>query len=578
MVSRRRFVGAVPVVALMLLAGVLGSGGSSASAADAATYYRIKPLCPAPAPGHAACFLWERVPVRAGAPGALPVKPSGVAMGPAGGYTPADLAGAYNIDSNAPTTKAVAVVSDGDDTMALNDLDTFDAQYGLPPETASSFEKVSQTGSTTQFPPQSPEWAVEESLDIEAVRGMCHACKIFLVESDGQFAPHYEANFVVAEKEAFRLGAGVISNSWGFVDRGMSSSDDKAFQRPGRVIVAASGDDGINGWDWCNPWGDGCPYDESSWWPDSLDTVISVGATTLTLNSDGSRAAETVWNANGPSDVNGQTNFNANRGATGGGCTGEFANRPATPWQEAVPSYVHAHCDGQKLENDIAADGDPATGFDIYSSVRGGWITVGGTSLSAPLIAGMWALAGGSGGVANPSLSLYGNWKTTRHTSLYDVVSGGNGYCDGVTPKACAAVRGNPNTEYHRIQDCAWDENGNRVDGLLQCDAGAGFDGPSGVGTPNGLRAFQPIRPRVVPNFPPEAFVLQPATFSASATDPFPGGTIASYTWSWGDGTPDDTGSSVDHTYTNAGQYTVKLTVADTYGMTRTLTDTLNVD
>jgi hypothetical protein len=62
-----------------------------------------------------------------------------------------------------------------------------------------------------------------------------------------------------------------------------------------------------------------------------------------------------------------------------------------------------------------------------------------GQLLSSPIIAAMFGLAGGSDGVADPALTLYGHLGSS---SLYDVTSGGNGWCDGEGAAAC----GDPNT------------------------------------------------------------------------------------------------------------------------------------
>jgi hypothetical protein len=103
--------------------------------------------------------------------------------------------------------------------------------------------------------------------------------------------------------------------------------------------------------------------------------------------------------------------------------------------------------------------------------------TVGGTSLSSPLVSSLYALAGGGGGVSYPAATLYGH--LGQAPSLYDVTEGGNGYCDGEAASPC----GEPaiNKKYGDI-DCL---------GTTACDAAPGFDGPSGVGTPKGLGAFK---------------------------------------------------------------------------------------
>ena len=98
------------------------------------------------------------------------------------------------------------------------------------------------------------------------------------------------------------------------------------------------------------------------------------------------------------------------------------------------------------------------------------------------------------------------------------------------------------------------------------CDAALGFDGPSGVGTPNGLGVFEPLLPIASiapPTSPRSGFA---ASFSATgSSDPYPGATL-SYLWNWGDGTPESSGATPQHTYSAPGEYTVTLTVSDNYG------------
>ena len=226
--------------------------------------------------------------------------------------------------------------------------------------------------------------------------------------------------------------------------------------------------------------------------PSSFNTVVAVGGTSLYLNQDGSRSAETVWNENGSSDLAG-LNLHAALGASGGGCSTKVA---AKTFQHSVAKSSETTCGTHRLAGDVAALADPYTGFDVYNSYKSsGWGTAGGTSLASPLIAAMWALAGGSGGVPYPAASLYKHFKAKNHgTMLYDVTAGGNGFCDGTPPGACKSVAGiAPNTAGHGILDCAWKgKTATLAAGRRECDAAVGYDGPSGVGTPKGLGAFKP--------------------------------------------------------------------------------------
>jgi hypothetical protein len=111
-----------------------------------------------------------------------------------------------------------------------------------------------------------------------------------------------------------------------------------------------------------------------------------------------------------------------------------------------VPGWASTACGTKRLDNDISVVADPYTGFDVYDSYNcgksceaggfgKGWETIGGTSLSSPLVSGLYALAGGSGGVGYPAATLYGH--LGQPFSLYDVTEGGNGYCDGEAPGPC---------------------------------------------------------------------------------------------------------------------------------------------
>jgi subtilase family serine protease len=377
----------------------------AAGAGPITQYVKAVPVCAAAEPGHSTCLAMRRVTVRATTPGAHAVlsRPADTA-GPAGGFTPADLATAYGVNAAAATSVTVGIVDAYDDPNALADLNMFDAHYSLPFETALSFEKVSQTGSAT-MPFPDAGWAAEISLDLDAVRGLCHTCKIVLVEANSATF----ADLGAAENEAVALGAKVITNSYGGPENGpISPSILSDYNHPGVAITASTGDDGMFDWDNFN---ESRPTSSAPELPASLRTVVAVGGTTLYLNPAGTRSAETVWNENGSSDLTG-VSIGRSMGATGGGCSTQVS---APPWQQSVLNYAQTRCGTRRLAADVAALADPYTGYDIldtYQTSGSGWQTFGGTSLASPLVAAMWALAGGPGGVAYPALSLYGHFRS----------------------------------------------------------------------------------------------------------------------------------------------------------------------
>jgi subtilase family serine protease len=435
------------VAAALCAPPTLLSAGAVAVAAPApahvpstARYAIAVPLCaPSSGPG-LRCLGLRRVPARAGAAGAqlVPARPAALPLGPAGGYTPADLATAYgvNADARAGATQTVAIIDGYDDPDVVTDLDTFDSHYGLATETAgTTIRVVNQRGGKTLPAADTSGWSAEESLDVDAVRALCHRCHILVVEADRPQDP----DMATAVRTAARLGATEISNSYG--EREAWAAYDaprvsKAYHQPGIVVTVSSGDDG---------WYEFDDFNESDGpdWPAVLRDVVAVGGTTLSLGSTGHRVSETVWNDDG---VLAEDEDEAGKplGATGGGCS---ATLPAPRWQSHLPGYARTGCAGTRLVSDVAADGNYMSGFDVYDSYDcgdrchlgpSGWTTDGGTSLSAPLVAAMWADAGGLRGLAPAALTLYGHARS--RTGLYDVTSGGNDVC--AADASCLATGG----------------------------------------------------------------------------------------------------------------------------------------
>ncbi|MFR9798708.1 putative Ig domain-containing protein [Streptomyces sp. MS06] len=360
-------------------------------------------LCATAAPGHASCFAQRRTDIEQRLSAALAAAPSGL--------SPANLHSAYNLPSTGGSGLTVAIVDAYNDPNAESDLATYRSQFGLSSCTKSNgcFKQVSQTGSTTNLPSNNSGWAGEEALDIDMVSAVCPNCDIILVEADSATM----ADLGAAENEAVALGADVVSNSWGGGESSSQTSDDSAyFNHPGVAITVSSGDSAY-----------GAEY------PATSQYVTAVGGTALTTSSNSRGWSESVWKTNSTE-------------GTGSGCS---AYDPKPSWQ------TDSGC-SRRMEADVSAVADPATGVAVYDTYGGsGWAVYGGTSASAPIIAGVYALAGTPGSGDYPAQYPY------QHTgNLYDVTSGNNGSCS---------------TSYF-------------------CTAGTGYDGPTGWGTPNGTAAF----------------------------------------------------------------------------------------
>ena len=549
--------------------------------AGGTTHYAVnRPACATPAdPAAIRCFAVKRVDVAKGTTGAYSyVQSNALSYGPAGGYTPNDLATAYKYNPNVNrSNQTVAIIDWYDDPVALKDLNAFDAHYGLKKETATSFRKVNQAGKASPLPMADAESSIEIALDIESVRAVCHTCRILLVEASNPT----DTDLAAAENMAVHLGATEISNSFGEPERAVPASIQAAYNHPGVVITASTGDDGWYGWDYSNDprWmSDGVPE-----FPSTSPNVVSVGGTALGINNDGSRYDEVVWNENGPDDSVGVAD--GPKGASGGGCSKIYA---APAWQLHQPGYTAAGCNGKRLAADISAIADPQYGFDVLVSNNGGWNTYGGTSLAAPVTAALYALAGGAGGARYPAASLYVHG-AVGSASLFDVTKGGNGFCAGDSVANCQSasleqsggVSRNPNKVGAGDVDCSFPHSVDNTHPTTafssECNAVAGFDGPSGLGTPASGSLFNHTNPGVTITRP--ALKLKTAaTFTARATETVAGTTVARYAWTWGDGTTSAvTTPTAKHAYAKAGRYTVSLTVLDNRYQTTTVTTAVAV-
>ncbi len=127
----------------------------------------------------------------------------------------------------------------------------------------------------------------------------------------------------------------------------------------------------------------------------------------------------------------------------GSGCSIYYA-KPA--WQTDTGCSL-------RMEADVSAVADPNTGVAVYGPINSrtsGWQVYGGTSVAAPLVGGIYGANGGS--------VTYGSDPYANTGALYDVTSGSNGTCSGKP--------------------------------AYFCHAEVGYDGPTGLGTPNGITAF----------------------------------------------------------------------------------------
>ncbi|MFJ8137278.1 peptidase S8 [Streptomyces sp. NPDC096013] len=333
------------------------------------------------------------------------------------GYSPTNIQAAYGLTSAAASNGAgetIAIVDAYNDPNAESDLATYRSYYGLSACTTANgcFKKVSQTGSTTSLPSSDAGWSEEISLDLDMASAVCPKCNILLVEATSATM----ANLGTAVNRAVTLGAKFVSNSYGGSESSSDTSYDSSyFNHAGVAITVSAGDSAY-----------GAEY------PAASKYVTSVGGTKLSTSSTTRGWTETVWKTSSTE-------------GTGSGCSA----------YDAKPTWQTDTGCTKRMISDVSAVADPATGVSVYDSygVTAGWYTFGGTSVSSPIIASVYALAGTPSTSSYPASFPYAKAGTS---ALNDVTSGNNGTCS---------------TSYF-------------------CTATTGYDGPTGWGTPEGVSAF----------------------------------------------------------------------------------------
>ncbi len=319
------------------------------------------------------------------------------------GFGPADLQNAYDLPSSTNGAgQTVAIVDAFDNPDAEAELGAYRTQFGLPECTTDNgcFKKVDQRGGT-DYPVPDDGWAGEISLDVQMVSAVCPSCHILLVESDDNSME----NLGAAVNQAVEMGAKFVSNSWGGSEGSFQlAADAQYFDHPGVAITASSGDSGY-----------GVSY------PAASQYVTSVGGTSLVKDASARGWGESVW------------------AGAGSGCSA----------YDPKPSVQQDTGCSRRTVSDVSAVANPSTGVAVFFD--GAWRVFGGTSVSAPIIASVYALGGAPVAGSRPNTYPYSN-----PGKLNDVTSGSNGSCSG----------------------------------SYLCTAKEGYDGPTGLGTPKGIGAF----------------------------------------------------------------------------------------
>ena len=480
------------MAAALLAFGV--PGATAAPPSDPGAFGRShRPVC-GPAPKGAARCHSEVVTDAQGDPMVTPAP---------NGYGPTDLQSAYNIftqSSTAGGTQTIAIVDAYDDPNAEADLGVYRSQYGLPACTTANgcFKKVNQTGGSKPTPPTDAGWAQEISLDLDMASAICPNCK-----HPARRGQLHSLRRPRRRREPGRaLGADVDLQQ--LRRRRVRRRDHlrQPLQPPRRRRSRSAPATAATA--------------RST--PRARRYVTAVGGTSLhTGRAPRAGWTETAWSG------------------AGSGCSATTpqagAGRPRLPAAPSAPSPTSP-------PSPTRTPASPST-----TRYQGsGWLVFGGTSASAPIIAGFDALTGSAGGTRHRT--------RTATPAPFDITSGSNGSCGG----------------------------------SYLCTAQTGFDGPTGLGTPKGSGGTPPNQP------PSAAFTIAPnlaqtgdmVTFNGSgSSDPDPGDSLH-YKWDLdGNGSFEtDTGTtpSTSRSYATAQSITVRLRVTDNSGATNDTSHQLTVN
>ena len=471
-------------------------------------------------------------------------------------YTPAQIRAAYGLPAlpavgatlsaadaaNFGAGQTIYLIDAYDNPNAFADLAKFNTKFGLAgctsvPLTTTSALPLAKAGSGCTFsvaytdskaallaaaPAYDADWLAEISLDVQWAHAIAPLARIVLIEVTDANSNNLLGGVALANK----MGAGVVSMSFGAPEGSWVKSSDATLAATGMTYIAAAGDDGAQ-----------------ALWPAVSPHVLAVGGTSLQWSGSGTRY-ESAW-------------------ASSGGGVSAYESVP--DWQSAttVPGAGKAT---MRTVSDVAFNANPSTGQYVALTAKGAtttnWNAYGGTSIGAPQWAGLVAVANARRVAASKALlgdfhaTLYKTIATTPGTyasAFADITSGSDG--------ACAS-----------------------------CATAVGYDTVTGWGTPNAAALLSvlvtdstvttaPTPVAVAPTVPGGAFSAQTGTaFFQSLNITAPSGVTTTYSLS---GAPN--GLTVTSTgYLNwtapvAGSYSFTATASTSAGKSASAKYTLSV-
>ncbi len=391
-------------------------------------------------------------PVRASGRWSLPAGgPELEGGGEKGGYAPTELRSAYRIPATAPTPAnlTIAIVDSYGDKSAESDLAKYREKYGLPACTHAGgcFSKVNRKGEEANYPPAQSE--VSGSQNKELVKGWEGETSVDLDMASAACGQCHILLVQAGEPSVEELAAGEnVAASLGAKVISNSYGEPEGECSECESYASDYDHPGVEILASAGDRGYDNDYEKQSSpsFPATAPYVVAVGGTSLKKAAGARGWTESVWNEK------------SRELGTGGGCS---LTEPKPVWQKDKGCT-------KRTDNDVAAVGACETPVSVYSTAYSGWEDFCGTSVASPLVAGIMAHAsehirseGAHGFYEDPA-------------SVFAVTTGTNGTCS--VEYLCNAAKSE-----------------------------SGYNGPTGLGTPDGVPYPHPAVSSVAPSSGPAA-------------------------------------------------------------------------
>jgi pseudomonalisin len=290
------------------------------------------------------------------------------------GFSPQAIQHAYQADTLPPANgSTVGIIASGDMTSTISDLRYADAAWKLPQVQVN----VAYAGPKSAIIENNPLTGnLEWDLDTQISTGVAQTVKSLTIFDVATFTDSEVArgiNMFAGQDDVQSLSASLGECEFlAFLDGAMITTDESLEEAAaqGQSMFASTGDNGFACPEVASTGAPGGPPDVS--WPADGEWTTGVGGTTLLADDKGNVSQEVAWIGGGggisPFEAAGPWTLQAN----GAGQTWEFTNQ------------------GGRSVPDVAADADPNTGVTVYDGKNSSTV-VGGTSVSSPLVMGLWA-------------------------------------------------------------------------------------------------------------------------------------------------------------------------------------------